>query len=70
MKSATELAPANGKPYLNDDATYRAARARLLAEEIELRGHLERVAQLRRERLLGSLVGDNYLALTHQICYR
>ncbi|MEO8896498.1 MAG: DUF899 family protein, partial [Rhizomicrobium sp.] len=33
----------------NESAAYRQARNALLAEEIELRRHLERVAQMRRE---------------------
>ena len=48
LKSATELATAASKPYTNDSAEYRAARTALLAEEIELRRHIERVAEQRR----------------------
>ena len=48
LKPAAELAAAASKPYPNDSAEYREARTRLLAEEIELRRHLERVAALRR----------------------
>ena len=48
LKSATELAAAASKPYPNDSAAYRAARISLLAEEIELRRHIERVAAQRR----------------------
>jgi predicted dithiol-disulfide oxidoreductase (DUF899 family) len=48
LKPAAELAAANGKPYPNDDAAYRKARIALLAEEIELRRHIERVAEQRR----------------------
>ena len=44
MNSATELAVAASKPYPNDSAAYREARTTLLAEEIELRRHIERVA--------------------------
>jgi predicted dithiol-disulfide oxidoreductase (DUF899 family) len=47
LRSATELAAAS-KPYPNDSAEYRAARIALLAEEIELRRHIERVAVQRR----------------------
>lgn len=47
VKSALELAAAS-KPYPNDSAEYRAARNALLAEEIELRRHIERVAAQRR----------------------
>jgi predicted dithiol-disulfide oxidoreductase (DUF899 family) len=48
LKSAAELATATSKPYPNDSAEYRDARTALLAEEIELRRHIERVAALRR----------------------
>lgn len=48
LKSATGLAAAASKPYPNDSAEYRAARTALLAEEIELRRHIERVAEQRR----------------------
>lgn len=48
MKPAIELATAASKPYPNDSADYRRARTALLAEEIELRRHIERVAAQRR----------------------
>ena len=48
LKPATELAAAASKPYPNDSAEYREARTALLAEEIELRRHIERVAAQRR----------------------
>ena len=48
LKPAAELAAAASKPYPNDSAEYRAARTALLAEEIELRRHIERVAEQRR----------------------
>lgn len=48
LKPAAELAAAASKPYPNDSAAYRAARTALLAEEIELRRHIERVAEMRR----------------------
>ncbi|CAN7367354.1 DUF899 family protein [Pseudoduganella sp. LjRoot289] len=48
LKPAGELAAAASKPYPNDSAEYRAARTALLAEEIELRRHIERVAAQRR----------------------
>jgi len=53
LKSATELAAAASKPYPNDSAAYREARTTLLAEEIELRRHIERVAAQRRALPLG-----------------
>ncbi|MBA3549991.1 MAG: DUF899 family protein [Nannocystis sp.] len=48
-KPAAELAAAASKPYPNDSAEYREARTALLAEEIELRRHIERVAEMRRK---------------------
>jgi predicted dithiol-disulfide oxidoreductase (DUF899 family) len=57
LKPAAELA-ATGKPYPNDSPEYRAARRRLLQEEIELRRHLERVAQMRRELPPGGQAPD------------
>ncbi len=54
LKPAAELAAsAIGKPYPNDSDEYRTARTRLLAEEIELRRHIERVAEMRRSLPLG-----------------
>jgi predicted dithiol-disulfide oxidoreductase (DUF899 family) len=48
LTPAAELA-AKSRPYPNDSAEYRAARTALLAEEIELRRHIERVAAQRRK---------------------
>ncbi len=48
LKPAAELAAAASKPYPGDSADYRRARTALLAEEIELRRHIERVAAQRR----------------------
>jgi predicted dithiol-disulfide oxidoreductase (DUF899 family) len=48
MKPAAELAAKASKPYPNDSDAYRKARTALLAEEIELRRHIERVAAQRR----------------------
>ena len=48
MRSSAELASAASKPYPNDSDEYRTARTALLAEEIELRRHIERVAAQRR----------------------
>jgi predicted dithiol-disulfide oxidoreductase (DUF899 family) len=53
LKPATELAAAASKPYPNDSPEHREARTRLLAEEIELRRHIERVAEMRRALPLG-----------------
>lgn len=48
LKSAIDLAAAASQPYPNDSTDYRRARTALLAEEIELRRHIERVAAQRR----------------------
>jgi predicted dithiol-disulfide oxidoreductase (DUF899 family) len=48
LKPATEVAAAASKPYPNDSAEHRQARTALLAAEIELRRHIERVAVQRR----------------------
>lgn len=45
---APEMAATNQAHYPNESAEYRAARNALLAEEIELRRHVERVAEQRR----------------------
>ena len=45
---AAELAAKVSKPYPNDSAEYRAARTALLAEEVELRRQIQRVAAQRR----------------------
>ena len=50
---ADTLARNASRPYPNDSDAYRAARTRLLAEEIELRRHIEHVAALRRALPLG-----------------
>jgi predicted dithiol-disulfide oxidoreductase (DUF899 family) len=48
LKPAAELAAAARKPYPGDSEAYAGARTALLAEEIELRRHIERVAAQRR----------------------
>ena len=48
LRPARDLAEAASKPYPNDSTAYRVARTALLAEEIELRRHIERVAAQRR----------------------
>jgi predicted dithiol-disulfide oxidoreductase (DUF899 family) len=45
---AQQLAATNQAQYPNESAEYRAARNALLSEEIELRRHIERVADQRR----------------------
>jgi predicted dithiol-disulfide oxidoreductase (DUF899 family) len=58
LKPAAELAAAASKPYPDDSAGYRHARTALLAEEIELRRHIERVAAMRRTLPLGGQARD------------
>lgn len=65
MASDKKLAPAmelakHGLNYPNESPEYRRARTALLAEEIELRRHIERVAQQRRALPLGGEVPEDY----------
>jgi predicted dithiol-disulfide oxidoreductase (DUF899 family) len=59
LKPAAELAAAASRSYPNDSAEYRKARTALLAEEIELRRHIERVAAQRRALPLGGQPPDH-----------
>ena len=58
--SATDLARQNGVRFPNESVGYRHARDALLAEEIELRRHIERVAEQRRALPPGGAVPRNY----------
>ena len=58
LEPADRLAAAASKPYPNDSDAYRRARTALLAEEIELRRHIERVAAQRRALPLGGAARD------------
>lgn len=60
LKVASELARGNNVRFPNESAEYRQARERLLAEEIELRRHIERVAELRRALPRGGPVTKPY----------
>ena len=60
LKPAAELARTNAVRLPNESAEYRRAREQLLAEEIELRRHIERVAELRRALPPGGAVTKNY----------
>src|SRR5579864_8389789 len=60
LKPAAELARSNPVRIPNESAEYRAARTALLAEEIELRRQLERVAAQRRALPPGAPVSDGY----------
>src|SRR3981081_738761 len=60
LKPAAELARASNFRFPNESAEYRRAREALLAEEIELRRHIERVAEQRRALPPGGEVKKNY----------
>lgn len=57
---AAELAQHNGARFPNESVEYRRARDALLAEEIELRRHIERVAVMRRALPSGGKIKKNY----------
>jgi predicted dithiol-disulfide oxidoreductase (DUF899 family) len=61
LKPAIELARAGHVRYPNESAEYRRAREALLAEEIELRRHIERVAEQRRQLPPGGEVTKAYV---------
>lgn len=58
LAPATELAEQGSQPYPNESPEYRRARIALLAEEIELRRQLQRVAAQRRALPPGGVVGE------------
>jgi predicted dithiol-disulfide oxidoreductase (DUF899 family) len=60
LPPAAELAARNTFRMPNESTEYRAARNALLAEEIELRRHIERVAVQRRALPPGGEVRGNY----------
>jgi predicted dithiol-disulfide oxidoreductase (DUF899 family) len=60
LKPARELAKVNGVRFPNESDEYRHAREALLAEEIELRRHIERVAEQRRALPPGGVVSKDY----------
>ncbi len=57
---AAELATRNGMRFPNESDDYRRARDALLAEEIELRRHIERVAEQRRGLPPGGAATGDY----------
>jgi predicted dithiol-disulfide oxidoreductase (DUF899 family) len=57
---AAELVRKNGASHPNESEEYRQARNALLAEEIELRRHIERVAEQRRQLPPGGEIADEY----------
>ena len=60
LPSAIDLANQNGVRFPNESGEYREARDALLADEIELRRHIERVAAQRRALPPGGTVPKNY----------
>jgi predicted dithiol-disulfide oxidoreductase (DUF899 family) len=60
LRPAKELAARNGARFPNESTEYRQARNALLAEEIELRRQIERVAEQRRQLPPGGEVAKNY----------
>jgi predicted dithiol-disulfide oxidoreductase (DUF899 family) len=60
LAPATQLAAKNGVRFPNESDEYRGARDALLAEEIELRRHIERVAEQRRALPPGGEVTEDY----------
>ena len=60
LTQAAELASVNAVRIPNESAEYRAARTALLAEEIELRRHIARVAAQRRALPPGGSVTGRY----------
>ena len=60
LAPATKLAQNNGVRFPNESDAYRQARDALLAEEIELRRHIERVAKQRRALPPGGAVTRDY----------
>lgn len=60
LTPASELAKKNKVRFPNESPEYRRAREALLAEEIELRRHIERVAEQRRALPPGGKVAKDY----------
>jgi predicted dithiol-disulfide oxidoreductase (DUF899 family) len=60
LMPAIELARKNSVRFPNESQEYRRARDALLAEEIELRRHIERVAEQRRALPPGGKVAKDY----------
>ncbi|MEQ8344990.1 MAG: DUF899 family protein [Sneathiellaceae bacterium] len=60
LTPATKFAARNTAGFPNEDPAYRRARNELLAEEIELRRHIERVAAQRRALPPGGAVSQDY----------
>ena len=67
---AAELAAKNKSHFPNEGPEYRRARNALLAEEIELRRHIERVAALRRALSPGGEIPEDYTFEGHDVTVR
>ena len=61
LTPATELAATSTTRHPNESDEYRTARQRLLVEEIEVRRHAERVAEMRRQLPPGGEVPEDYV---------
>jgi len=61
LTPAIELAAKNKSHFPNESLEYRKARNTLLAEEIELRRHIERIATLRRALPPGGAIPEDYI---------
>jgi predicted dithiol-disulfide oxidoreductase (DUF899 family) len=62
---AAELAAKNKAHFPDESPEYRQARNELLAEEVELRRHIERVAALRRGLPPGGEIPEDYMFEGH-----
>jgi len=60
LADTKDMAANSAWPYSNESGAYRTARTALLAEEIELRRHIERVAEMRRALPPGGEVTGDY----------
>ena len=60
LKPASDMVKMNGVRFPNESGEYRRARDTLLAEEIELRRDIERVAEQRRALPPGGVVPKDY----------
>lgn len=66
LAPAAELAAKNKAHFPGESSEYRQARNALLAEEIELRRHIERVAALRRALPSGGAIPEDYTFEGHK----
>lgn len=60
LKSAAEMVARNAAQVMGESAAYRQARNALAAEEIELRRHIQRVAEQRRALPPGAPIAKDY----------